>query len=181
MFIYQYGDKMAVLLLYVDDIILACSSTALCENIISYLMQIFPVKDLGTVHYFLDIESTFQNNSKQLLLTQKKYILETLQKYDLLNCKSSKPPVTKGQKLSSTTGVPLEDATLYISLVGGLQYSTYFSVNYVSQFMQSPTDEHLIFAKRILRYLKGTLGSGVLLCVGDVTSITTYSDSDWAG
>ncbi|XP_026420195.1 uncharacterized protein LOC113316190 [Papaver somniferum] len=178
---------MDVLLLYVDDIILACSSTAFSDSIIGFLMNSYPVKDLGILRYFLGIEAEFQNNSQQLLLTQNKYTLEMLEKYDLLNCKPSKTPVTKGPRLFVSTGTPLSNITEYRSMVGGLQYLTMtrpnicFNVNYVAQFMQSPTDEHLLLVKRILRYLKGTLGTGVLLSAGDITAISAYSDSDWAG
>lgn len=55
-------------------------------------------------------------------------------------------------------GTPFLDPTLYRSLVGTLQYLTitrpYLSyvVNYVSQFLQSPTDNHFQAVKRILQY-----------------------------
>ncbi|XP_026420612.1 uncharacterized protein LOC113316675 [Papaver somniferum] len=178
---------MAVILLYVDDIIMTCSSPTLSDHIVNFLMQIYPVKNLGSLHCFLGIKATFQNNSQQLLLTQKKYTLQLLQKYDLLNYKSSKTPITKGTRLSISTGVLLSDATEYRRMVGALQYLTMtrpdicFSVNYVAQFMQSPTDEHLFLVKRILRYLKGIVGTGVLLFAGDISSISAYSDSNWEG
>lgn len=43
MFIYQFNDSM-------DDIILVCSSTELNEKIISYLVKIYPMKDLGILN-----------------------------------------------------------------------------------------------------------------------------------
>ncbi|XP_026397143.1 uncharacterized protein LOC113291874 [Papaver somniferum] len=92
---------------------------------------------------------------------------------------------TKGTRLSISTSVVLSDATEYRSMVEALQYVTMtwpdmcFSVNYVAQFMQSPTNEHLLLVKRILRYLKGTLGTGILLSTGDIHFISAYSDSEW--
>ncbi|XP_026384854.1 uncharacterized protein LOC113280447 [Papaver somniferum] len=47
--------------------------------------------------------------------------------------------------------------------------------------MHQPTDVYLQLAKRILRYIKGSLGSGITLNGRDCSHITTYSDSDWAG
>ena len=35
--------------------------------------------------------------------------------------------------------------------------------------------------KRILRYVKGTLSSGLHIGIGSVQSLTAYSDADWAG
>ena len=46
--------------------------------------------------------------------------------------------------------------------------------------MSSPTQNHLQAAKRILRYLQGTLHFGIAFTFGPV-SLSAYSDSDWAG
>ena len=54
-----------------------------------------------------------------------------------------------------------------------------FAVDQVCQFMSIPTDIHLITAKRILRYINGTLHFGVFLQPCPL-SLSTFSDSDWA-
>ena len=46
--------------------------------------------------------------------------------------------------------------------------------------MFNPTNAHLIAAKRILRYVNGTLNYGVFLQPGPF-SLFAFSDSDWAG
>ena len=60
-----------------------------------------------------------------------------------------------------------------------------FSVGLVSKFMSDPRQPHLIAAKRIMRYLKGTLGYGILFphhTKGDDSlHLVAYSDSDWCG
>src|SRR5438132_876238 len=40
---------------------------------------------------------------------------------------------------------------------------------------------HLALIKRILRYVKGTLDLGLHISPSSVTSLTAYSDTDWAG
>ena len=48
--------------------------------------------------------------------------------------------------------------------------------------VNKPSSEHLVAAKRILRYLKGTMNFGILYKRGDKDmKITGYSDSDFAG
>ncbi|KAF3782510.1 Copia protein [Nymphaea thermarum] len=55
----------------------------------------------------------------------------------------------------------------------------------ISQFMHAPTEGHMDATKRILRYLKATLGDGLVYTkCPDVSlghSIYTYTDADWAG
>ena len=64
----------------------------------------------------------------------------------------------------SVDGVPIDDLTLYRSLAKALQYLTFtkFDISYVVQqiclFMHDPQESHLAALKRILRYVKGTLG-----------------------
>nr|XP_023914940.1 uncharacterized protein LOC112026482 [Quercus suber] len=82
--------------------------------------------------------------------------------------------------------IPLVDPHSNKSLAGALQYLTFthpdllFVVNQVCQFMTNPTVVHLQAAKRILRYLKVTLTSSILLKPGPIF-LSTFSDADWAG
>jgi hypothetical protein len=52
LFIYQHGNDIVYILLYVDDIILAASSDSLCELIMSKLNFEFSMKDRGPPSYF---------------------------------------------------------------------------------------------------------------------------------
>ena len=76
---------------------------------------------------------------------------------------------------------------MYRSIVGALQYLTMtrpditYAVNQLCQFMHAPKNSHLAAVKRILRYLKGTLGLGLSFRASSDFSLTAYSDADWAG
>lgn len=56
-----------------------------------------------------------------------------------------------------------------------------FYVNHLSQFLQTPTNTHMQFAKRLLRYVKGSsnLGLGFTLLDRPVNNLTSYCDSNW--
>ena len=96
-------------------------------------------------------------------------------------------PVNTHAKLSATEGAPVADATEYRSLAGALQYLTLtrpdlaYVVQQVCLFMHDPHKPHLVLIKRILRYVKGTLTTGLHIGVGSIRSLTAYFDQDWAG
>ena len=81
----------------------------------------------------------------------------------------------------------LRDPERYRRLVGKLNYLTItrpdisFPVSVVSRFLQSPCDSHWNAAVRILRYVKGTPGQGVLYENKGHTQIVDYNAADWAG
>jgi hypothetical protein len=60
------------------------------------------------------------------------------------------------------------DATMYKQPVGSLRYlrntkpDLCYAVGVIRMLMNEPRKSHLIFAKRILRYVKGTVKYGVL-------------------
>ncbi|XP_026428298.1 uncharacterized protein LOC113324190 [Papaver somniferum] len=185
MFIYTSSSEMMILLLYVDDIILTGNSDVAMDKLVQALSVEFAMRQLGDLSYFLGIEA--HRNENSLALTQKKYNLELLKKTNMLDCKPCSTPVVKESRASIHDGVLLENAAEYRTIVGSLQYLTNtipdisFGVNYVSQFMHAPTDVHYHLVKRILRYLKGTVGVGITLHKGDISTVRAYTDSDWDG
>ena len=71
-------------------------------------------------------------------------------------------------------------------MIGSLMYPTNtrpyicFAVNTLSQFLTNPRHVHLIAAKHILRYLKGTIDYGLKYEVNQKIKMEGYVDSDWA-
>ena len=79
---------------------------------------------------------------------------------------------------------------MFRQIVGSLRYlcnsrpDICYSVSVISKFMHDPRKPHLIAAKRILRYVKGTMEYGLLFPYGaksEVNELIGYSDSDWCG
>jgi hypothetical protein len=56
-----------------------------------------------------------------------------------------------------------------------------FAVNMIARFMENPVESHMMAAKRILRYVKGTLELGILYKKGEQIDLIAYSDSDYGG
>ena len=47
--------------------------------------------------------------------------------------------------------------------------------------MHAPSEEHMDVVNQILRYLKGSLGKGLLFSKNGILSIEGYTDADWVG
>ena len=56
-----------------------------------------------------------------------------------------------------------------------------FAVNTLSQFLTDPRHVHLIAAKHILRYLRGTVDYGLKYEANQKINTEGYVDSDWVG
>jgi hypothetical protein len=172
-------------LLYVDDIVLAASSMGFLQHIIAALSSAFAMKDLGPLHYFLGIQ--VQRTKEGFILHQQHYAEDVLQRAGMLNCKPASTPVDTKAKVSAGEGELLQDQTFYRRNAGALQYMVLtrpdlaYAVQHACLHMHAPRDAHWNFVKRILRYVRGTTGHGVLLRASTSTTLTTYTDADWAG
>ncbi|WJZ84735.1 hypothetical protein VitviT2T_004328 [Vitis vinifera] len=176
-------EKLMVLI-YVDDLIITGSNADSIAALKKKLQGKFPVKDLGPLKYFLGIEVA--TSRKGLFLNQRKYTIDLLRDSNMLNSKPANTPFDSKLQLDKL-GDPLDSPNYYQKLVGKLIYLTItrpdisFAVSLVSQHMHAPTVVHLCIVKRILRYLKKTIGRGIVMRRNGHTDIIGFSDSDWAG
>lgn len=83
LFIFKSPTCVLYVLIYVDDIIITGSSFTAVSDLITTLGHKFPVKDLGNLHYFLGVEVIPRPDG--ILLTQKQYILDLLQRSHMHN------------------------------------------------------------------------------------------------
>jgi len=185
LFVYHRGDDMVYLLLYVDDIVLTASSTPLLRCTIDALRRGFSMKDLGALHHFLGMH--VQRSGDGLLLSQRQFMLEILERAGMTDCKPCSTPVDTNPKLSAAEGAPLVNGIDFRSLTGALQYLTFtrpdiaYAVQQVCLHMHDPREPHLAALKHILWYICGTLHLSLLLRPSTQSDLLVYSDADWAG
>jgi hypothetical protein len=122
LFHYHKGPVTIYLLVYVDDIIIASSSSSAGEALLRDLDSDFALKDLGPLRYFLGIEVT--KVADRICLSQTKYAKDLLQRANMLSCKHAPTPIS-GMLLAHEGGpISFEDATRYRSIVSALRYLT---------------------------------------------------------
>nr|CAN73802.1 hypothetical protein VITISV_001401 [Vitis vinifera] len=125
----QCGSKFIILVLYVDDILLASGDVELLHETKRFLSSKFDMKDLGNASFVLDIQ-IYRDRSRGILgLSQKSYIDKVLSRFGISNCALGDMPVAKGDKFSlhQCPKNELENKDMerfpYGSAVGSLMYA----------------------------------------------------------
>lgn len=88
-------QSVAILIVYVDDIILTSNDKTGIDLIKGQLSKEFEVKDLGNLRYFLGMEVTRTKN--EINISQRKYVLDLLTETGMLGCKPTPTPMEPGK------------------------------------------------------------------------------------
>ena len=185
LFFKRSKEKISIVIVYVDDIVLTGDDMVELNNIKEKLSYVFEMKDLGHLRYFLGME--IARNKAGISVSQRKYTLDLLKETGLMGCKPVETPMDPNNKLSRCLEDEPVDKGRYQRLVGKLIYLAHtrpdiaFAVSCVSQFMHSPSAKHMEAVIRILKYLKGTPGRGLFFSKNPNRGIEVFTDADWAG
>lgn len=138
------NGNVALVSLYLDDLIITGSASHLIEDIKIQLAQSFEMKDLGEIHHCLGMDIWREGN--KTMVTQSKYTREILERFNMSESKAVSTPLDQNAKLSSLDETRAANGILYRQLVGSLNYLTTtkrdiaYSVSILSQFMAKPLD-----------------------------------------
>ena len=181
--------KILILALYVDDTAIATNCQHLLADIKRKLCAQFKMEDLGEIKYILGMMVKRDRQAGTLSIDQRGYLEGVLKRFGMDECKPVSTPLEAGKNLTKTDendeGV---DTKRYQEIVGSLIYAAIttrpdiaHAVNILSQQMAKPNMERWSAAKRVLRYLKGTLDVGIIYRKSENFELVGYSDADWAG
>jgi hypothetical protein len=126
---------------------------------------------------------------KKFFLCQSQFIKQLLERFGMKNCKTSDTPMDVGayKIMEAADDKVLDDAGVksYQELIGSLLCLSVIprpdiscAVGILSRFMKAPAPTYLNMAKRVLRYLAGTIDVGTQF--GGDLKLTCATDSDWA-
>ena len=142
--------------------------------------------DLDNLNLLLRLE--IQYTSKDIHVTQQKYIRDLLKKYGMSHEKPCMTPMAFHPSADIGNPCSIEDAQSYRAIIGSLYYLTFskldisYSVGKLSQYMHSPHTSHLVVAKRVLRYLRGTSNFGLPFQRTPTKPLQLIASSDlWTG
>ena len=149
------------------------------------MMAKFEMFDLGIMHYFLGIE--VMQYSTRIFISQKKYVQEILDKFQMKDCNLVNTPSEFGMKLNKNNRGKKVDDTLYKQIVESLMYlmatrpDIMHVVSVISRYMECPIEIHFLVVKRIFQYLQGTKEFGLFYKNEENPDLFGFIDSDYVG
>ena len=181
------NDIKTVIIVWVDDLIIASSDLSCINEVKRSLCDRFKMKDFGVISNFLGIEFEVNNNS--IKMHQTKFINKLLTKFRMEHCNPKLVPCDiNAAKIDHIEDSQiLDDIRGYREIVGSLIYlmtctrpDICYVVTKLSQNLANPTVAHLNLAKYVLKYLKGTINQGIVYHANnEPVKLIGYSDSDW--
>ena len=124
-FIQNVESGTTILLVWVDDIIIASSSKELMDNAKNILRDRFNMKDLGEISSFLGID--FQRKKECITMSQSHFLKELLTRFGFDQCKPRSTPcevIPNSYQASNDTEATDENCVRrYRQMVGSLVYA----------------------------------------------------------
>ncbi|KAE8689989.1 cytochrome P450 71A9-like [Hibiscus syriacus] len=192
-YIKRFDNSFIILLLYVDDMLVAGSDMKEIINLKQKLSKQFVMKDLGAAKHILVMRIKRDTKSGTLMLSQAEYINKVLSRFNMEDVKPVSTPLGVHFRLSKEQSPKTEEERThmvkvsYASTIRSMMYVMVCTrpdiahvVGTVSRYMNNPGKVHWEAVKWILRYLRGTINKALCFKGGD-TILTGYVDADLAG
>ncbi|KAE8711123.1 hypothetical protein F3Y22_tig00110303pilonHSYRG00264 [Hibiscus syriacus] len=192
-YIKRFDNSFIILLLYVDDMLVAGSDMQEIINLKQKLSKQFAMKDLGAAKQILGMRIKRDTKSGTLILSQAEYINKVLSRFNMQDAKPVSTPLGVHFRLSKEQSPMMEEERAhmvkvpYASAIGSLMYAMVCTrpdiaqaVGAVSRHMNNLGKVHWEAVKWILRYLRGTTNKTLCFKGGD-TILTCYVDAELAG
>lgn len=174
------------MILWVDDILVFGEESEVGKTI-EDLEKEFKARHLENLKSFIGIEMNVSEETIEI--SQKQLIEKIINRFRLAEAKPSPTPMEEKlevQESEEVIKVP------YRELVGSLIYLSQisrpditFATSFLSRFLDRPTKTLWNAAKRVVRYLKGTMDQKLIYRktwdIEDTRKIVCYSDADWGG
>ncbi|KAI0995269.1 hypothetical protein K3495_g12913 [Podosphaera aphanis] len=182
--------KSLIALVYVDDIAVAGKCISSLKWFSETLSSRFNTKNLGEIQKILGMRITRNRHESTIFIDQEHYLDKILRKFGFPKPthKVQKIPIEGYDSLRpATEGDVRVDPSEYSMIVGSVMFAMVytrpdiaFALGRLSQFMKDPAEHHMAALKKLLRYLRSTIGRRLRFGPGGESSLVVYSDADWA-
>lgn len=188
----RVGLAWEYIAVYVDDLLMCAVDESRIEAIKGEIKGKFACKDLGEVKFLLGI--AVERSQGQIRLNQKAYITSLAEKHSVEVNRSKVPrkyktPLPANVKLPKAAVSPtMELRSEYRELIGSLLHiarstrpDISLAVGLLARHLDSPSFDHLKYAKRVVGYLLSTKDHVLVFCKSRSHEVVASSDADWAG
>jgi hypothetical protein len=186
LFTLQSGGDLIIVLVYVDDILIAARSMNAIADIILQVLAIFKGRDLGEPVLFLGMQIRRDRQQRALHLRQERYALSICARFGTSGGCIKVLPLTPGLQLVREGDAMSADEALFSEVIGCLLYLASCTrpdiaqaVGALARFMSAPKQQHWHAAIGILRYVSGT--SAVGITYNGSAQLQIFCDADFAG
>ncbi|KAL0443794.1 UNVERIFIED_CONTAM: Retrovirus-related Pol polyprotein from transposon TNT 1-94 [Sesamum latifolium] len=182
------------LVLYVDDMLIASPVLSMIENLQNDLRKTFEMKDLGNAKKILGMTIDRDRKTSSIFLNQKAYVISVLEKFSMINAKSSSVPLathfqlSKDQSPKSDSEKKHMEKVPYSNAIGSVMYlmvctrpDIAYAVSCLSRYMSNAGPPHWEALKWLLRYLSGSANTGIKFSRSSKgVNLVGYVDSNYA-
>nr|GEU84399.1 retrovirus-related Pol polyprotein from transposon TNT 1-94 [Tanacetum cinerariifolium] len=182
---WRFHDDILVVQVYVDDIIFGSTHPRYMQLFSDHMKSRFEMSMMEEMTFFLGLQ--VNQSPCGIFINQSKYVLEILKKYRMESCDPVGTPMEIKDKLDlDQNGTPV-DAMKYRSMIGALVYLTSSRPDIMhatclcARYQAKPTEKHLKEVKRIFRYLRGTVNTGLWYTKDSGFELIGFSDADYTG
>lgn len=124
----------------VDDILLAGPNLEYNGECERHLMNNFDMKDKENLKQFLELEINYDGNEGILVISQKRYLINILKRFNSYDCKQCSMPIEprleldKGKTIGGKNPSVRELIGCLMYLMLGLRPEISFAINYLSRY-----------------------------------------------
>jgi hypothetical protein len=184
------NGKLTLVGLYVDDFRIAADDQKDLDELVTHFKASYSVK-VQPSNWWLGMKIEHDRIKGTLKVSQEQYIMNLLQRFDMVDCKPATTPAVPNSKLIKTPDTDRDYEALkfpYREAVGSLLWAArtsrpdiLYAVGKVSSHCNNPSLAHVNAVKHILRYLKGTATIGLTYHRAADLTLEAMCDADWAG
>lgn len=183
-------DQEVFISIYVDDLLIFSAYDKRIAEITRQLSERFKMTDLGVVSHYLGMEIDVDEDDT-ITLRQTTYLKKVLKRFQMDSCKTRTTPMEPdfpARCLPNEQQASDETIKWYQSAIGSLMWPAImtrpdflYAVILLAKYNNNPGDMHIKAVRQIFQYVAGTLERGIAYSKKESSSMTAYSDSDWAG
>jgi hypothetical protein len=188
---YRTGSKdrgPALLLAYVDDIVVAAQSNAEINEVMKGLARRWKITELGEVSTILGMKVRRDRQAKKIWLTQPAYIERVIERFPGHRPRATPLPLDRGKTTTWTDESPTAPLTPFQEIVGCLQWvagctrpDISFAASFLARQIARPTEHLWKMALGVVAYLSNTRTIGLTLGGKGKRPLKGWVDADWAG